>query len=881
MTEAQSTALSRLTRASRGPRSGPAGGPDRQRLHAMMPPRLCLLSSFQKPCESAAFRAGALGWSRGETALRQESIVGRSVGTVVECEVVRAEPWGVFVRLLDDGASGFVRRQDWSWSRRVVDLRAHVQPGEKVRCQVIGQQRNQLQLSRQAANPDPFPLFKRRHAVGDTVVGQVQLLAQRGAGVLVALEDGVDGFIPRSELPAVARQEDGFGVLNDDLVAAQILRFDGDRVVLSVQELLRKEDQEYERSQAGRRATFRQHPSLGLQLEGLYWDLQLKETPEPEVAPAVRQRIRRILVVEDKESVGESLEQVFEYLGFDCDLAQNVEQGRRFLDRHHYDLLIVDMNLSTQSGGELLRSLANDTLLCVIVLTASSAVEWFEALKRRPGPHGRVFQKPTGVDQILRWLETCLGQPADAVAPFEASWGHGSPAAAEAKVPGDAERLFFDDQDAVDEEGENSSLWSGPNLTSGHLLQIERLLERLVQTTKADLACVLSYRPGPLFEKVAGQFPDLDRRVQQDLEVSPIGNVIREGRYLAVTDVQQRPAEFRHLVSVTEVGSFVGMPIEYADQASYGLFLIGRQPGQLKSISEDQLEQTATGIGIQLAHRRFNTVIAQNQGLLLTGFLADSLLHEIRNELQSLDDFSAIQLMLAKRLGEMKEKEIASFNKATVEVREVSRRLNELVELFRNLAGQNPAQEIDLNEVIRRLRATLIPFAEEYDVQLDLDLAEDLPALFVNPKLIDQPILNLMINGIEQMASYGDHRRRLRVSTHFDGIGRGVDGEGEAVALDKSVAFGGGTAAVGGGGDGAAAFPLRVNVADTGKGVHFGHRERIFDPFFTTKRHGTGLGLYISRVFVERFGGCLELTRALMFRGSQLTIRIPRQVLVS
>ncbi len=762
---------------------------------------------------------------------------------MVDCEVIRVEPWGVFVRLVEGGAVGFVRRQDWSWSRRVIDLSARVQPGQAVRCKIIGWQRNQLQLSRQEANPNPFPEFKRRHKVGQSVVGQVQLLAKGGAGVLVALEDGVEGFIPRSELPAAARQEDGFGVLNDDLVAAQILRFDGDRVILSVNELLRREDQELERSAAGQRATFRQHPALGAQLEGLYWDLQLKETPEPQVTARVRRHIERILVVEDKESVGESLERVFEYLGFECDLAQNVEQGRRRLDERHYDLLIVDMNLSAQSGGELLRSLESDTLLFVVVLTASSALEWVEALRQRHGRHGRVFQKPTGVDQILSWLESCLAESSEP-----------EPIASRRTPRIDAEGPSGDDGHAflLDEESSDgldaSSLWSGPRMTSGHKQQIERLLTRLMEKTRADVACVLSYRPGPLFEVVAGRFVPLGRSTQQDLEVSPIANVIREGRYLAVSDAGQKAAEFRHLQSVTEVGSFVGLAIEYADQASYGLFLIGRQPHQLKSISEDQLHPTALGIGIQLAHRRMNEVIARNQGLLLTGFLADSLLHEIRNELQSLDDFSAIQLMLAKRLGEMGDSEIASFKKATVEVREVSRRLNELVELFRNLAGQNPAQEIDLNEVIRRLRATLVPFAEEHEVVLSLDLQPELPSLFVNPKLIDQPILNLMINGVEQMASYGGSRRRLRVAT---GWRPGDD------------------------------FPIRVTVTDTGKGVHYVHRDRIFDPFFTTKRHGTGLGLYISRVFIERFGGRLELSQTFLFRGSVLSLDIPRQVLVS
>jgi len=41
---------------------------------------------------------------------------------------------------------------------------------------------------------------------------------------------------------------------------------------------------------------------------------------------------------------------------------------------------------------------------------------------------------------------------------------------------------------------------------------------------------------------------------------------------------------------------------------------------------------------------------------------------------------------------------------------------------------------------------------------------------------------------------------------------------------------------------------------DDGPGVDEADRERIFDPYFTTKPNGMGLGLYIARQVVERFG---------------------------
>ena len=50
-----------------------------------------------------------------------------------------------------------------------------------------------------------------------------------------------------------------------------------------------------------------------------------------------------------------------------------------------------------------------------------------------------------------------------------------------------------------------------------------------------------------------------------------------------------------------------------------------------------------------------------------------------------------------------------------------------------------------------------------------------------------------------------------------------------------------------------------VLVMDRGDGLPKETREKLFDPFFTTKIHGSGIGLSISKQFVEARGGTLKI----------------------
>jgi PAS domain S-box-containing protein len=69
---------------------------------------------------------------------------------------------------------------------------------------------------------------------------------------------------------------------------------------------------------------------------------------------------------------------------------------------------------------------------------------------------------------------------------------------------------------------------------------------------------------------------------------------------------------------------------------------------------------------------------------------------------------------------------------------------------------------------------------------------------------------------------------------------------------------------------------VEILVADQGHGISDDVRRRLFKPFFTTKPDGVGLGLYLSRILVEKNNGRLEITSSAPGRGTTFCIRLPR-----
>ncbi|HEX2967292.1 MAG TPA: ATP-binding protein [Syntrophorhabdaceae bacterium] len=65
-----------------------------------------------------------------------------------------------------------------------------------------------------------------------------------------------------------------------------------------------------------------------------------------------------------------------------------------------------------------------------------------------------------------------------------------------------------------------------------------------------------------------------------------------------------------------------------------------------------------------------------------------------------------------------------------------------------------------------------------------------------------------------------------------------------------------------------------ISVADTGEGVNKEATDKIFEPYYSTKKFGIGIGLAITKRFIEEHGGSIHI-RSEFEQGTTMTVRIP------
>jgi DNA-binding NtrC family response regulator len=121
--------------------------------------------------------------------------------------------------------------------------------------------------------------------------------------------------------------------------------------------------------------------------------------------------IERLLIVEDEDTLCESLQRVFTREGYEVDRAESAESAFTLLETKTYDLIITDIILPGISGIELLTKYKKkNPAQKVMVITAYASLKTaVEAIKA--GACDFII-KPLMHDEMKRAVRNALDKPA-------------------------------------------------------------------------------------------------------------------------------------------------------------------------------------------------------------------------------------------------------------------------------------------------------------------------------------------------------------------------------------------------------------------------------------------------------------------------------------
>lgn len=230
----------------------------------------------------------------------------------------------------------------------------------------------------------------------------------------------------------------------------------------------------------------------------------------------------------------------------------------------------------------------------------------------------------------------------------------------------------------------------------------------------------------------------------------------------------------------------------------------------------DKLESIAVYCKNITEKKQLEKTLIQSEKLSTIGLLASGIAHELRNPLNVIETARYyINEFLAQKDPDITAKlEIIRSN-----VQRSSKIINNLLEFSRQ--SEHTRETIDLRAI---LETTISLVKKELDAQnIDLVLNADRSCLaYFSINSLKQVVLNLLINAIQAMPAGG----RLIIA-----LGETTDGW------------------------------VDIKISDTGSGIAAEHLPHIFSPFFTTKNagEGTGLGLYITHMIIERDGGKISV----------------------
>src|SRR3989449_838305 len=329
---------------------------------------------------------------------------------------------------------------------------------------------------------------------------------------------------------------------------------------------------------------------------------------------------------------------------------------------------------------------------------------------------------------------------------------------------------------------------------------------------------------------------------------SVMNRLIRERRTIHVPDMAAEPdlLSKSRVVQETRSRSVLGVPV-LSESDVLGAIVLRRLAVRPFSDREIQLVETfADQAAIAIQNVRLFNEIQQKSGQLEAASrhkseILANMSHELRTPLNAIIGFS--EVLLERMFGELNTKQEDYLRDILGSGRHLLTLINDILDLSKIEAGRMELERsvFSLRNALENGVTMVRGRAGRHDIAIALDLGQGLEEVAGDERKIKQVIYNLLSNAVKFTPDGG----RVNVTA----------------ARENGAA--------------------KVTVRDTGIGIAPEDQERIFEEFSQVgrdperSREGTGLGLTLSKRFVELHGGTIKVESA-PGQGSVFTFRLPQ-----
>jgi signal transduction histidine kinase len=388
------------------------------------------------------------------------------------------------------------------------------------------------------------------------------------------------------------------------------------------------------------------------------------------------------------------------------------------------------------------------------------------------------------------------------------------------------------------------------------------VLGTLEESMPIDFGCFCLYNPsaesltvasiGAASRAFCGPL-ELDEQCIVPIDQNGLSTCIK-GQLVYEPDTRKIPSPFPQRVAKGGLLALVFAPL-YVENNVFGVLVAARREAQsftspdcefLKQLSEHVAlasHQAQLYSALQQAYddlRQTQHTVMQQERLRALGQMASGIAHDINNAISPVSLYTDTLLEREPNLSERTRSYLTTIRRA---IEDVAGTVARMREFYRRREPQLTLAQIDVNHTIEQVMELTrprwfdLPQQRGIDIDLQQELAADLPRIMGADGEIRDALTNLIFNAVDAMPQGGTITLRTRVVSGFE--------ERQTVQLE---------------------------VSDTGVGMSEETRRRCLEPFFTTKgERGTGLGLAMVYGMIQRHSAELEIDSV---AGQGTTVRL-------